>query len=128
MKRAAFSLISILSAVLCVAASDKKETDVNKDVKRIAWKAYVEATALGVLAEEGPEIAGEFTLDRDVEGLGRKGDKIHEVRFTVLGGPRTRGLILVNRKRRQSLVVFPKRKTPTEQSHGEDVQKAGPRE
>ena len=113
MRNLALSLagVFVLAAAVCFAAADKKKGDVKLAVKQIAWKAYGEVTGLAVLAEEGPKIVAEFTLDRDVDALGKKNDKIHEVRFAILGGPKTRGLILVNQKTKQSLVVFPKKKT-----------------
>ncbi len=88
-----------------------------EELREIAWKAYGQATGLNILAEENCIVACEFTLFRDVQGLGKKGDKIHEVRFAILSGPETTGLILVNEKTKKSLVVFPKKKTPTEQKN-----------
>ena len=83
------------------------EMELEERIHGIAWKAYCEATNLGILAEEGPVICSQFTLFRDVHGLGEKGDNIYEVRFAIFGGPQTRGLILVNEKTKESLVVFP---------------------
>lgn len=91
--------------------------EMSEEIRDIAWKAYGQATGLNILAEESWTVACEFTLFRDVQGLGRKGDKIHEVRFAILGGPETTGLILVNEKTRESLVVFPKKKAPAEQKN-----------
>lgn len=84
--------------------------EVSREIREIAWKAYGEATGLRILAEESAVAGDEFILFRDVQGLGKKGDKICEVRFAILGGAETRGLVLVNEKRGQSLVVFPKKK------------------
>ena len=67
-------------------------------IRDIAWKAYAEATNLGIDAREGPVIVSEFTLFENVLELGSKGDKIYEVRFVIFGGPQTRGIILVNEK------------------------------
>jgi hypothetical protein len=88
--------------------------EMTEEILDISWKAYGEATGLNILAEESAVVASEFILFRDVQGLGKKGDKIHEVRFSILGGPATRGLILVNEKTKESLVVFPKKKTSAE--------------
>jgi hypothetical protein len=88
-----------------------------EEIREIAWKAYGQATGLNILAEESCIVACEFTLFRDVQGLGKKGDKIHEVRFAILGGPEITGLILVNEKTKESLVVFPKKKASTEQKN-----------
>ena len=91
--------------------------ETSEEIRDIAWKAYVQATGLNILAEESCIVACEFTLFRDVQGLGKKEDKIHEVRFAILGGPETTGLILVNEKTKESLVVFPKKKAPAEQKN-----------
>jgi len=91
-----------------------------EEIHDISWKAYGEATGLNILAEESAVVVSEFTLFRDVQGLGKKGDKIHEVRFSILGGPETRGLILVNEKTKESLVVFPKKKASAEQENSPD--------
>lgn len=91
-----------------------------EEIHDISWKAYGEATGFYILAEEIAVVASEFTLFRDVQGLGKKGDKIHEVRISILGGPATRGLILVNEKTKESLVVFPKKKASTEQKNSPD--------
>ncbi|MHC4172563.1 MAG: hypothetical protein ACYTBX_00965 [Planctomycetota bacterium] len=88
-----------------------------EEIREIAWKAYGQATGLNILAEESCIVVSEFTLFRDVQGLGKKGDKIHEVRFAIFGGPETTGLILVNEKTKESLVVFPKKKASTEQKN-----------
>lgn len=98
-------------------ASVTQGFQISDEIRDIAWKAYGQATSLNILAEESCIVACEFTLFRDVQGLGKKGDKIHEVRFAILGGPETTGLILVNEKTRESLVVFPKKKAPTEQKN-----------
>jgi hypothetical protein len=84
--------------------------EMSEEIRDIAWKAYGQATGLNILAEESCIVACKFTLFRDVQGLGKKGDKIHEVRFAILGGPETTGLILVNEKTKESLVIFPKKK------------------
>jgi len=84
--------------------------EMSEEIRDIAWQAYGKATGLNILAEESCIVACEFTLFQDVQGLGKKGDKIHEVRFAILGGPETTGLILVNEKTKESLVVFPKKK------------------
>jgi hypothetical protein len=87
-----------------------------EEISKISWEAYIEATGLQIDAMEGPVVVSEFILARDVQGLGKKGDKIHEVRFVLLGGPATRGLILVNEKTKESLVVFPKKEASAEQN------------
>ncbi len=86
--------------------------DEARRVLDIAWKAYIPATGFAVLAEEGPAIVGGFVLSRDVTGLGKTGHRIEEVRFTILGSAKTRGLVLINRKTGQYLVVFPRTETP----------------
>lgn len=95
------------------AATLTQRLEMTEEILDISWKAYGEATGLNILAEESAIVASEFTLFRDVQGLGRKGDKIHEVRFAILGGSETRGFILVNEKTKESLVVFPKKKDST---------------
>ena len=90
--------------------------EMTEEIRKISWEAYIEATGLQIDAMEGPVVVSEFILAGDVQGLGKKGDKIHEVRFILLGGPATRGLILVNGKTKESLVVFPKKKASTEQN------------
>jgi hypothetical protein len=90
--------------------------EMTEEISKISWEAYIEATGLQIDAMEGPVVVSEFILARDVQGLGKKGDKIHEVRFVLLGGPATRGLILVNEKTKESLVVFPKKEASAEQN------------
>ncbi|MHC4557092.1 MAG: hypothetical protein ACYTFW_07515 [Planctomycetota bacterium] len=90
--------------------------EMSEEIREIAWKAYSQATGLNILAEESPVVVSEFTLFREVQGLGKKGDKIHEVRFAIFGGSQTRGLILVNEKTKESLVVFPKKKASAQEN------------
>jgi hypothetical protein len=87
-----------------------------EEISKISWDAYIEATNMGIDAMESAVVASEFILARDVQGLGKNGDIIHEVRFTFLGGPATRGLILVNEKTKESMVVFPKKIVSTERN------------
>ena len=94
--------------------------EMTEEIRDISWKAYGQATGLNILAEESCIVVSEFTLFRDVQGLGKKGDKIHEVRFALLGGSATRGLILVNEKTKESLVVFPKKNASMEQKNSPD--------
>ncbi|MFC1739581.1 hypothetical protein ACFL1G_11135 [Planctomycetota bacterium] len=84
--------------------------EMTEEIRKIAWKAYIEAAGFSIDAMEHPIVVSEFTLFQDVQGLGKKGDKIHEVRFAIFY--LTKGLILVNEKTKESLVVFPKKKTP----------------
>jgi hypothetical protein len=74
----------------------------------IAWRAYLDATNLGLMAEESVKSTGTFTLGRDVDGLGKKGDQIMEVQVRHLN-QEVRGLILVNLTTRLPMVVFPKK-------------------
>jgi hypothetical protein len=91
--------------------------EMTEEIRKISWDAYIEATDLQVDAMESAVVASEFVLARDVQGLGKKGDKIHEVRFTLLGGTATRGLILVNEKTKEPLVVFPKKQASAVQKN-----------
>jgi hypothetical protein len=93
-----------------------QQLEMTEEINKISWEAYIEATGLQIDAMESAVVTSEFILARDVEGLGKKGDKIHEVRFSLLGGPATRGLILVNEKTKESMVVFPKKKVSTERN------------
>jgi hypothetical protein len=90
--------------------------EMTEEISKISWDAYIEATNMGIDAMESAVVASEFILARDVQGLGKNGDIIHEVRFTFLGGPATRGLILVNEKTKESMVVFPKKIVSTERN------------
>jgi hypothetical protein len=110
------ALVVLACVLTCAFAAYPTENDREGKLKRIAWRAYADATGNSILAEEGPHIVGEFILDRDIKGLGKKEDRIHEVRFARLGGLKVRGLIFVNGKTGQSLVVFPRKALASE--HG----------
>ena len=75
----------------------------------IALHAYLDATHLGLLAEESLRSYDAFVLGQDVEGLGRAGDRIVEVQVRHLN-QEVRGLILVNVTTKMPMVVFPKKK------------------
>lgn len=116
------ALVVLVCVLTCAFAADPPESDREGKLKDIAWKAYADATGNAILAEEGPHIVGEFVIDRDIKGLGKKEDRIHEVRFTRLGGSKARCLIFVNGKTGQSLVAFPSKTLVGEHGTAADAQ------
>ena len=114
----ALAVMLVTAYIAAASAEDKIPVSMRPKSAEmeVALRAYLSATDMKLLAEVSVKDAGEFTLGVDVPGIGKTGEKIHQMELKHHDG-RVHGLVFVNTDTKAAHVVFPKKtgiKTPNQ--------------